>query len=273
MVKLGVSKKQAKPTTYSSTIKNTGPSIASSNYKAILNDHNHYNEAIKLMIRYLPKHPHFGPFDVIIDVIRMPFFFKCVFSTYIPEEDLDQICFKLANDSMVVLTKSKFLDAINLRVMSSNVLNKPSNDDVFKVLYKMRYRKRLKGVADFKKGKLPTVWQFVCHYLICCLSGRTGGTGAMGKQLLDLLWSIFTGEAVNSETILWDDFIQYIRRKTPREGLTKVTSARFWSQCIRNLHNEAHVSISNDINHVACRDLKRYTLIKDQPILDILGSS
>lgn len=46
----------------------------------------------------------------------------------------------------------------------------------------MGYQAKFKGVVDFKKSKLATRSQFIFHYIICCLSGRTRGTDAMGKQ-------------------------------------------------------------------------------------------
>lgn len=70
MAKSGASQKQSKPTGSTSTIKNIGPTIASSHYREIFQDHDHYEEAIKLMIHNLPKHPLNGPFDVVCDVIN-----------------------------------------------------------------------------------------------------------------------------------------------------------------------------------------------------------
>lgn len=35
----------------------------------------------------------------------------------------------------------------------------------------------------------------------------------MGKQLLDIVWIIFTREEVDYKTVLWDDFIQYVGKK------------------------------------------------------------
>lgn len=102
---------------------------------------------------------------------------------------------------MTILTKSKFLEAINLWVLPSTLFKNPSKEDFFKALYKMGYQDKLKGVVDFKKRKLLVFWKFICHYMIQCLSGRIGGTDAMRIQLLDLLWSIFIGKAIDYGTI------------------------------------------------------------------------
>lgn len=78
--------------------------------------------------------------------------------------------------------------------------------DVFSTLYQMGYQARLKGVSGFKIEKYPVVWQNVCHYVIRFLSVRTGGTDNMGKPLIDIFWSIFTGNRVNYVHILWRIF-------------------------------------------------------------------
>lgn len=82
---------------------------------------------------------------------------------------------------MMVLTKPKFLEAISLRIPPSTTFKNPSNPKIFTTLCKMGYQAKIKGIAEFEKGKLPVVWQYVCHYVIRCLSGKTGGTDNMGK--------------------------------------------------------------------------------------------
>lgn len=129
-----------------------------------------------------------------------------------------------------------------------------------------KQQSKLKGVSDFKKSKLPDVLEFVCYYLIRCFSSRTGGTDAMGKQFLDLLWSILTYKTVDFGSILWDDLLSYVGRNQPRQGLTDVTSARFWSLCIKDLHSTTNISLGAYINFFVCRKHKRYSLPKDQTI-------
>lgn len=130
----------------------------------------------------------------------------------------------------------------------------------------MGYQKKLKGISEFKKNQLPTVWQFVCHIVIRSLSGRTGGTDNMGIKLMELVWSIYTSNAMNYGQILWDDFLQYIPKEAPREDATKLTFARFWSLCILDLHNDAMLDMGDDTKLFATRDLKRYTPSKNQTI-------
>ena len=88
----------------------------------------------------------------------------------------------------------------------------------------------------------------------------------MGLKLLELVWSIFTGHDVNYGQILWDDFLQYIPKETPKENPIELTFARFWALCISDLHHDANLNMGNDINLFITRDLKRYAYSKDQSI-------
>ena len=47
----------------------------------------------------------------------------------------------------------------------------------------------------------------------------------MGIKLLEIIWSIYIGNAVNYGIILWDDFLQYISKDAPKEGLKELTFA------------------------------------------------
>ena len=86
----------------------------------------------------------------------------------------------------------------------------------------------------------------------------------MGLQLLVLVWSTFTGHDVNYGQILWDEFLQYIPKATPRANSTELTFARFWSLCISDLQRDAKISMGSDIHFFETRDLKRYPPSKDQ---------
>lgn len=149
------------------------------------------------MIKYLPTHPLFGAFESFIEVVPQAILFKCAFYAFRPLDKQQEIHLYLIDDSLVVLTKEKFMEAINLRVLPSTKFYTPNTIDIFAALYQIGYQAKLKGITKFKKGKLPTVWQYVFHYIIRCLSGRTGGTDNTGNPLLDIVWSIFTENPVN----------------------------------------------------------------------------
>ena len=90
----------------------------------------------------------------------------------------------------------------------------------------------------------------------------------MDLKLLELVWSISTGNDVHYGQILWDDFLQYIPKENPRIALTKLTFTHFWSFCISDLHRDARLNMGNDINIFITYDLKRYTPSKDQSKFD-----
>ena len=79
----------------------------------------------------------------------------------------------------------------------------------------------------------------------------------MGKALLNIVWSIFTRNSVNYENILWEDFLQYVSKGTPKEGKMELKYARFWSMYLIDLNKDANLSLSNDTNLLSARDLKR----------------
>lgn len=203
MVKSGVSKKQSKafgsarPTGSETTIKDQTPSKASSNIIAIFEDYPSYNDAIRLMFKFLPKHPLYGAFNSFTEVVLLPTLFKCTFYAFCPSHNLQVMYLNLVDDSLVVLTKNKLLEAISLRVLPSIKFCSPSLNDVISTLYQMGYRKKLKGIKELKKNQFPMVWQFVCHFVIISLSSRIGGINNMGIKLLEIVWSFFTSNAVN----------------------------------------------------------------------------
>ena len=139
MVKSGVSKKQSKA---SGSVNLTGsdpPTIASSNFIAIFEEHPSYNAPTKLIIKYLKNHLLFGPFDAFTDVIPLSTLYKCAFSAYCPIDNPQEVHLNLINDSLVILTKEKFLNAINLLVHPSIKFFSPSVADITTTLYQMGY--------------------------------------------------------------------------------------------------------------------------------------
>lgn len=167
----------------------------------------------------------------------------------------------------MVLTNDKFMRSINLRFLSSTKFYSPSPNDMVATLYQICYQKKLKGIEEFKKNQLPAVWQFVCHLIIRSLSGRTGGTDNMGIKLLEIVYIIYTGNAVNYWRILWDDFLQYIPKEAPKEDAIELTFSRLWSLYIFDLHKEAKLDMGNDTNLFSTLNLKRYTTSIDQTVL------
>ena len=109
------------------------------------------------MIKFLLNHHLFGPFDSFTDVVPLSTLFNCAFSVYRALENPEEVHLNLVNDSLVILTKEKFLTAINLLVHPSVKIFTPSMANMLYALYQMGYQKKIKGVGEFKKNQLPMV--------------------------------------------------------------------------------------------------------------------
>lgn len=48
----------------------------------------------------------------------------------------------------------------------------------------------------------------------------------MGIELLEIVWSFFTGNTVNYKQILWDYFLKYIPKEATWEDATELTFAK-----------------------------------------------
>lgn len=153
MVKSGVSNKQSmalasvKPIGSNSTLRNQSPTSASSNFRVVFEVHPTYNDAIKLLIKFIQSHPLFGAFDSFMDVVPLPTLLRCDFSAFLPNHNSQEVHLTLIEGSMVVLTKSKFLEATNLRVPPNTQFCNPSTADIITTLYQMGYQKKIKGIG------------------------------------------------------------------------------------------------------------------------------
>lgn len=110
------------------------------------------------MIKFLPTHPLFGAFDSFTKAVPLVVLFKYAFSAFRPSHNPHEVHLNLVDESMVVLTKEKYLSAINLMILPSKKFYTTSSTDVFSTLYQIGYQEKLKGVGEFKKCKLPAVW-------------------------------------------------------------------------------------------------------------------
>lgn len=87
------------------------------------------------MINFLLTHPLFGAIDSFTEVVAQDVSLKCAFSAFKPHEKPQEVHLNLIGDSLVVLTKEKFLAAINLRVLPSTKFYSPRTANVFFALY------------------------------------------------------------------------------------------------------------------------------------------
>lgn len=74
------------------------------------------------------KHPLFNAFDSIADIVPVSSHYKVVFSTYRPIEDITNVHLNLIVDSTTILTKTMFLEDINLQIHALNMFKRRSNE-------------------------------------------------------------------------------------------------------------------------------------------------
>ena len=61
------------------------------------------------------------------------------------------------------------------------------DDDLSAFLMEIGYEDSPPNMGDIKKAKFPASWHMAVHFVLRCLSGKTGGTDAIIKDLLRLL--------------------------------------------------------------------------------------
>ena len=98
----------------------------------------------------------------------------------------------------------------------------PSDEQLSSFLEDICYEDDPPALGDLKKVKFTA--HMVVHFVLWCLSGKTGGIDAIVKDLLRLLWGVYYDKNIDFGGILWNDFRQYVVAKK-----AEVPFARFWS--------------------------------------------
>ena len=107
----------------------------------------------------------------------------------------------------------------------------PNDEDLSSFLVEIGYEDTPPNMGDLKKAKFPAPWHMVVHYVLRCLSEKTGGTDTIVKDLLRLLWGVYRNKNIDFVGILWNDFKQFVLAKK-----TEVPSARFWSVILNKIY-------------------------------------
>ena len=109
----------------------------------------------------------------------------------------------------------------------------PNDVDLSSFLKEIGYEDSPPNMGDLEKAKFPAPWHMALHFVLRCLSGKTGGTDAIVKDLLKLLWGVYYDRNIDFGTILWNDFKQYVLAKK-----TEIPSARFWSVVLKSVYSK-----------------------------------
>ncbi|KAI3496674.1 hypothetical protein L1887_39045 [Cichorium endivia] len=146
----------------------------------------------------------------------------------------------LIDGKEVPLDKKVFAAALHLPYHEAQ-FDHPSPHQLETMIYKMGYAYKLVKLYQLSKGNISPLWKCLIHYMIKCFTGTTGGTDQLSKRLLELLWSLFTGNEIDYAEIIFEDFLSYIPTSQKSKG--KIHSARFWAICIEHLYQVFQIPI------------------------------
>ena len=140
---------------------------------------------------------------------------KKAYSTVGYDKDADTLSFELINGEDSLLTRNIFVSALgghqNIPELPPIYEPFPSDDQLS--LEEIGYDESPPNMVDIKNARFPAPWHMSVHFMLRCLSGKTGGTDAIVNDLLILLCGVYYNRNIDFETILWNDFKQYVLAK------------------------------------------------------------
>ncbi|CAI9295998.1 unnamed protein product [Lactuca saligna] len=239
----------------------TGPSsqevamhVGSCNLKADL-DLEKFDPTLHIMIEFLKSHPIHKPLTKSIE-FPLSIIHKA-YSTAVYNSEEDYIEFNINKDKTTKLSKVEFLEAIGLpESKEKKTLYEPTNEEIFDVFDQMGYLPpKLESFSNFRKGKLPGMWHFLFHIILRCLSGRVAGTDMLSRQLLVLIFGMYTGKEVDFGTTIWSDFTSYVFPKKKA-----IPCARFWALALQSVYNKLKIPLPKEEEMFTPRALSRHTI-------------
>ena len=107
------------------------------------------------------------------------------------DTDVDTLSLKLINGDDSLLTKDIFVSALgghqNIPKLPPVYELFPTDAQLSTFLEEIGYDEYSPNMGDIKKAKFPAAWHMAVHFVLRCLSGKTGGTDAIVKDLLRML--------------------------------------------------------------------------------------
>ncbi|KAL4561751.1 hypothetical protein LXL04_033925 [Taraxacum kok-saghyz] len=231
----------APKTKMASKPKKSASSIASNNFQANFSL-SKFEEDVKIMA-------------AILSVSDLNVYFQCT-STQTPiryithayksveyTKETDTLSFNLVDGSSETLSRYRFVSLLGgdegIPDLPPVYEPLPTDDDLSSFLEEIGYEDTPPTLGDLKKAKFPAPWHMAVHFVLRCLLGKTGGTDAIVKDLLRLLWGVYYNKNIHFGGILWNDFRQYVLAKK-----SEVPSARFWSVILNKLYADHQPTIA-----------------------------
>ncbi|XP_023749803.1 uncharacterized protein LOC111898110 [Lactuca sativa] len=228
--------------------------VASCNLRADLNLEK-FDPTLHIMIEFLKSHPIHKP---LTKSVKFPLnIIHMAYCTAVYNSKEEYIEFNISKDHTTKLCKAEFLKAIGLpESKEKKTLYEPTNEELFDVFDQMGYLPpRLEMTPDFKKGKLPAIWQFLVHIILRCLTGKTGGTDTLSRVLLVFLFGLYTGKEVDFGTTIWKDFASYVFPKKK-----DIPCARFWALALQRGYKKLKFPLPEGDEMFSPRALLRYSI-------------
>ncbi|KAL4564655.1 hypothetical protein LXL04_028723 [Taraxacum kok-saghyz] len=207
--------------------------IASNNVQADFSPSN-FNDDVRIMAAILHK----SDLNVYFQCISTQTLIRYITHAYQSAQyykETDTLSFNLVDGSSESLTRFRFVSILGghegILELPPVYEPLPSDDDLSSFLEEIGHEDTPPILGDLKKAKFPVPWHMAVHFVLRCLSMKTGGTNAIVKDLLLLLWGVYFNKNKDFGGILWNDFRQYVIAKK-----AEVPSARFWSVILNKLY-------------------------------------
>ncbi|KAL4583073.1 hypothetical protein LXL04_007637 [Taraxacum kok-saghyz] len=197
--------------------------VASNNFQADFSLSN-FNDDVKIMAAILRQ----SELNVYFQCTSSQTPIRYITHAYQSAEytkETDTLTFKLVDDSSESLTSHRFVSLLGgheeIPELPPVYEPMPSDDDLSSFLDEIGYEDTPPSLGDLKKAKFPAPWHMAVHFVLRCLSGKTGGTDAIVKDLLRLLWGIYYKKTLILEAFFGmtsDNTLWRRRRRFLRQG-------------------------------------------------------
>ena len=226
----------APKTSKSPKSKKSAPIFTSNNFLADFSI-SKYDKDVQIMAAILAKSDLNVYFSCSSDNTPFRFITKA-YSTADYDKETDTLSFLIVDGKTTgTISRDSFVSALgghqNIPELPPVYEPLPTNAELSSFLEEIGHEDSPPNMGDIKKAKFPAPWHMGVHFVLRCLSGKTGGTDAIVKDLLRLLWGVYYDRNIDFGGILWNDFKQYVLAKK-----TKVHLARFWSVVFKIVYSK-----------------------------------
>ena len=152
------------------------------------------------------------------------------------------IQFRLLDDTPYVLTKAFFFKAIGLSYPGDLEYVVPSQEQIKNFLQNIYYQgDESKTHSEILKKLLPTIWESLGTTLSKCLTGRVGSSEYISREIVEIMYGIYTGIPQDFYSTIWNGFRSYSIQ--PVDKKPEVKLARFWSLVLVDVYEDLKKAI------------------------------